>query len=131
MSEENVEKLRAFAESWGSREVDLSLLDSDVVYESNVLPDQARETYHGHEGFLRASRTWLEPYEKFTFELERIVGSGNRLVSIHLFRWRARGSGIEGEIRYGYVWTFRDGAVTHIAGFGEPAKALAAAGLSE
>ena len=56
-----MEKLRAFAESWGSREVDLSLLDSDVVYEANVLPDQARETYHGHEGFHRASRTCMDP----------------------------------------------------------------------
>src|SRR5919204_2832842 len=122
MSEENVERLRAFCETWGNRgEVDLSLLDPDVVYEDNVLPDHSRETYRGHEGVAQATRTWLEPYEEFTIELEQIVGTGERLVSIHRFRGKGRHSGIEHEGRYAYLWTFRSAKVVHFVSFRDPA----------
>jgi hypothetical protein len=76
--------------------VDLALLDPDVVFEDNVLPDHARETYRGHEGVIRAARGWLEAYGEFALELEQIVGTGGRSVSIHRFRGKGRHSGIEG-----------------------------------
>jgi hypothetical protein len=75
MSQENVERLRAFCQLWETRGLpDLSLLDPDVVFEDNVLPDHAGENYRGHEGVVRAARTWLEAYEESTVELERIAG---------------------------------------------------------
>jgi ketosteroid isomerase-like protein len=132
MSRENVEKLRAFCEAWGTGdEADMSLLDPDVVYEDNVLPDHTREAYRGHEGVIRATRSWLEPYEQFTIELEQIVGTADRLVSIHRFRGKARHSGIEAEGRYAYLWTFRNAKVIHFVSFRDPAEALEAAGLRE
>ena len=105
------------------------LLDPEVVYEDDILPDHAGEVYRGHEGVGRAIRTWLQPYERFTIELERIVGSGDLLVSIHRFRARARHTGIEAELVYGCVWTFRDGKIVHIRSHREPDQALEAAGL--
>jgi ketosteroid isomerase-like protein len=132
MSQENVEKLRAFCESWGKRdEVDLSLLDPDVIFEDNVLPDHARETYHGHEGVIRATRAWLEPYGEFALELEQIVGTGDRLVSIHRFRAKGRHSGIEEGGRYAYLSSFRNARVIRFVAFRDPAEALEAAGLPE
>ena len=130
MSQENVESLRAFCETWG-RPADLSLLDTDVVFEDNLLPDHAGETYRGHEGVVRAARTWGEAYEQFTIELEQIVGSGDRLVSIHRFRGKGRHSGIEDGARYAYLWTFRDGKVIHFRTYRNPAQAIDAAGLGE
>src|SRR6266576_3116290 len=97
MSQENVENLRAFLEAW-SREawslegwqrgevVDVSLLDPDVTYEDTTLPDHVGETYRGHEGVVRATERWIEPYEWLLSELDQIVGGGDRLVSIHRAR---------------------------------------------
>jgi ketosteroid isomerase-like protein len=131
MSQENVERLRAHCATWGmDQEPDVDLLDPDVVFEDDILPDHVGETYRGHEGVRRSVRTWLQPYERFTIELEQIVGSGDRLVSIHRFRSKARYTGIEDDLRYAYAWTFRDGKVIHFRSFREPEAALEAVGLA-
>ena len=133
MSQENVERLRAFFETWAGwwEEADLSLVDPDVVFEDDILPDHAGESYRGHEGVVRSIRTWVEAYEEFTIDLEQIVGSGDRLVSIHRFRGTGRHTGIEYRGRYAYLWTFRDGKVIHFRTYRNPAKAVEAAGLRE
>jgi ketosteroid isomerase-like protein len=142
MSRENVERLRAQLEEWdpkaqveawkrGAPVADLSLIDPEVTYEDQLLPDHVGETYHGYDGVARAIEQWMEPYESVDIALERIVGTGQRLVSIHRARLKARHSGIESDSPVAYVWTFRDRKVTHIHGYFDPAKALEAAGLSE
>jgi ketosteroid isomerase-like protein len=124
MSQDNVDRLRAFCTRWGmDQEPDFSLLDPDVVFEDDILPDHAGEAYRGHEGMMRAIRTWLQPYERFTIELEDVVGSGDRLVSIHRFRATAQHTGIEAELHYAYLWTFRDGKVVHVQSFRDPEEA--------
>ena len=75
----------------------MSLLDPDVAYEDTTLPDHIGEEYRGHEGIARAAERWLDAYESLTIELERIVGTGDRLVSIHRARSKARYTGIEEE----------------------------------
>jgi ketosteroid isomerase-like protein len=126
----NAEKLRAFWEAWTpGGEMDMSILDPDVIYEDSNLPDHIGEAYRGHEGIARATGRWLESYESLTIELERIVGSGDRLVSIHRGRSKARYTGIEEEGPLAYLWTFRDGKVIHFRSYRKPAEALEAAGL--
>ena len=103
MSQENVERLRAFWESWTPENTDLSLLDPEVTYEDGTLPDHIGETYRGHEGVARATERWIEPFDSLTIELERIVGAGDRLVSIHQARAKARHTGIEFEGPLAYL----------------------------
>jgi ketosteroid isomerase-like protein len=79
---------------------------------------------------IRATERWIEAYEDLTIELERIVGEGDRLVSIHRARSRARHTGIEFEGPLAY-WTFRNGRVIHLRSYLDPAEALKAAGLKE
>jgi ketosteroid isomerase-like protein len=142
MSQENVEALRAFLEPWGREAwtpeawerggvIDLSYLDPDVVYEDENLPDHIGEAYRGHEGIARAAKRWVEPNEWLLVELEEILGDGDRLVSIHRLRSKARHSGIEFDMPLAYAWTFRDGKIVHFQSFREPDDALEAAGLSE
>ena len=135
MSQENVENLRALLEAWNveawKRGEDMSLLDPEVTYEDTTLPDHVGETYRGHEGVARATERWVEPYEELTIALERIVGAGDRLVSIHRVRARARYTGIDGEGPVAYLWKFQDGKVIHFRSFRDPAEALEALDRSE
>jgi ketosteroid isomerase-like protein len=141
MSQENVENLRAFLEAasgpiatavaaWKGGEA-LSLLGPEVTYKDTTLPDHVGETYRGHEGVIRATERWAEPYEELTVELEHVVGAGDQLVSIHRVRAKARHTGIEFEAPLAYLWIFRDGKVTHFQSFVRPQEALEAAGLRE
>jgi uncharacterized protein len=101
------------------------IFDPEVAYEDSTLPDHIGETYRGHDGLARAAERWLDPYENLTIELERIVGSGDRLVSIHNARAKARYTGIEDEGPLAYLWTFRDGKVIQLRSYRDPDEALA------
>jgi ketosteroid isomerase-like protein len=131
MSQANVENLRALWEKWNRGETDLSLFDPDVVYEDSNLPDHTGEAYRGHEGVTRAVERWLEPFESLTAEVVRIVGSGDRLVSIHHAKATARHTGIEIEEPLAYFYKFREGRIIYLRSFRDPDEALEAAGLSE
>jgi ketosteroid isomerase-like protein len=142
MSQENVERLRAFVETWWREpltpeawhrgKIDMDLLDPDVIYEDANLPDHIGETYRGHEGVVRAAERWIEPVEWLLLELEQIVDAGDdRLISIHRGRWKARHTGIEFDAPLAYVWTFRGGKVIQFQSFRAPDEALEAAGLRE
>src|SRR5436190_24041744 len=90
---ENVEALRCFFQTWEpwewARGENMSLFDPDLVYEGDVLPDHVGESYRGHEGLARATRQWLEPFDDgSTVELERIIGTGDDLVSVQRGRGR-------------------------------------------
>jgi ketosteroid isomerase-like protein len=135
VAHENADRLRGLLERWDvdawKRRADMSLLDPEVSYEDTTLPDHVGETYRGHEGVARATARWTEAYERLTIELERILGSGDRLVSVHTVRGRARHSGIEAEGPVAYVWTFRNGKVIHFQSYRDPNEALDAVGLRE
>jgi ketosteroid isomerase-like protein len=110
---------------------DLAALDPDVVYEDANLPDHIGETYRGPEGILRAAERWADASETLTLELVRIVGSGDRFVSVHQSHSKARHSGMEFDGPLAYAWTFRDGRIVHLQSYRDPAEALEAAGLRE
>jgi ketosteroid isomerase-like protein len=94
----NAESLRAFWEAWKpGEELPTFIFDPEVAHEDSDLPDRAAE-------------------------LDRIVGAGDRLVSIHH---------VQDEGSLAYVWTFRDGKVIHFRSYREPSEALQAAGLGD
>jgi ketosteroid isomerase-like protein len=142
MSQENAENLRAFLETWGREPwtletwqqapmIDMSFFDPEVVYEDTTLPDHIGEAYRGHEGVLRAARRWVEPNEWLLVELKQVIEAGDRLVSIHHLRSKARYTGIEFELPLAYLWTFRDGKVIHFQSYLDPQRALEAANPPE
>jgi ketosteroid isomerase-like protein len=134
-SDLNVERLRSFFQTWDpsewARGENMSLFDPELIYEGDVLPDQVGETYHGHEGLARATRTWLDPIDEIAVELERIIGTGDCLVSVQRASGKMRHTGIQMARAYAYLWRFRDGQVAYLKTFGNTQEALNAAGLSE
>ena len=64
MSQENVERLRIWLEAWNLDDLakgvfDSSLVDPDVAYEDDILPDHATEVYRGYEGLAHAGASGL------------------------------------------------------------------------
>ena len=134
MSQENADLICRMWKEQMERDpttLDLSLVDPDIVYEDEVLPDHGGETYHGHEGLLRAWARAIEPWANFTNEIEWAREAGDEVVSCHVMRGHGKGSGVPVEGRYAYIWRLRDGVVVYCKSFTDPARALRASGLSE
>jgi hypothetical protein len=96
MSQENVEKVRAWLATWdreilrpetrpferiNSMAFGGGLHAPDTVYEDGVLPDRAGEPYRGLGGFNRAGETWIEQFEWMVAEMERISDADEQVVS--------------------------------------------------
>ena len=135
MSQQNVENVRAFFQTWDpwewARGEGMALFDPALVYEGDFLPDHVGESYRGYDGLARATRQWLEPIQEVTVELERIIGTGDDLVSVQQASGRMRHTGIHFDQVYTWLWRFRGGKVTYLKTFGDTQAALKAAGLAE
>jgi len=134
MSQENVETVRTSWEAWmkGDATALLAVFHRDILYEDDLLPDHAGETYRGVEGLVRAWTSWTEPWEDFESGLSWVRDAGRDVVvSCHWARMRGKGSGIPGEASYAYLWRFQAGKIVYCKSFGEPSEALEAVGLSE
>ena len=133
MSEENVERVRAVWDVLlrGDDTALSAYVDPDVVFEGSLLPDQVGQTYRGPDEVLKAWAAWLEPWESVHTELEGARGAGDVVVSAHLARGRGKGSGVEAEMRYAYLWKLRAGKVVYLRAYPSAARALMAAGIPE
>jgi ketosteroid isomerase-like protein len=140
MSQENVEFLEGlFA---GAKGMDKqALLDAlpeliaqtcDPEIEWVEDPRRAdRRVYRGHEGVRESFERWLENFDEYGVEAERMVDCGDKVLVY--VREEGRGSLSGATIRQlNYtVYTFRDGKVARYEEFYEERDALEAAGLSE
>jgi ketosteroid isomerase-like protein len=72
---------------------------------------------------------WAGQWDDLNFELERIVGAGDRVVCLTHHRGRGKSSGVE--LRVAYVHTIRNGKGVRWEMFDTWEEALEAAGLRE
>ena len=133
MSQENVEIVRRSWEGFMKGDATaLAVLESDVVYEDDLLPENAGQTYRGVKAMQKAWSVWREPWDVLETDIEWVRAAGtDQVVSCHRARMRGKGSGIKAELRYAYLWRFRAGKIVYCKSFGDPSEALEAAGLSE
>jgi ketosteroid isomerase-like protein len=130
MSRENVELVRrgfdAFQEGNLSRMLDL-MADDLVIYRAD--PDGA--TYHGKEGFLRATADWTEGFSEWSVIPEEFIdASDGVLVRVRqMARGEASGIPVEGE--FWFVFEVRGRRVAKLSFYLRRGEALEAAGLSE
>jgi ketosteroid isomerase-like protein len=140
MSQENVEFLEGlFA---GANEMDKqALLDAlpeliaqtcDPEIEWVEDPRRAdRRVYRGHEGVRESWERWLENFDEWGFEVERMVDCGDKVLVYAREEGRGSLSGGTVSQRNYFVYTFRDGKVARYQEFYEEQDAVEAAGLSE
>jgi ketosteroid isomerase-like protein len=73
----------------------------------------------------------MRSWEQITTVAEQLIDAGDKVVVIAEWQGRGKTSGVYTKWRYGAVWTLRDGKVTSIISYTDPAVALESVGLSE
>jgi ketosteroid isomerase-like protein len=141
MSQENVEFLQGlFAGAAAMGEGKQAFLDAlpdlipqmcDPEIEWEEDPRRAdRRTYRGHEGVRESFERWLENFDEYQFEVDRIVDCGDKVLVYAREEGRGSLSGASISQRIYTVFTFRDGKVARYQEFYEERDAMEAAGLA-
>ena len=131
MSPNNLDILRAAYEAEPDGEDVLQYLDPAVeLYPGIETPDQDTR-YVGHDGWKEFMADAIGSWEAVVIEpSERLEATENRILAIDNWLFRGR-DGIEIERELPTLYTFRDGLIVRIDGFGLSGETLEAAGLSE
>jgi ketosteroid isomerase-like protein len=89
-------------------------------------------TYRGREGVRRRLEQWLESFEDYRYEVQRIVDCGGDQVLV-VATEVARGAMSGADVRSAHfeLLTIREGMIVRIREFYNERQALEAAGLSE
>jgi ketosteroid isomerase-like protein len=127
MSQENVEIVRAFLDSYNRGDLDNAFqhLHPDIEirgYDGGV----SRGWDASVAGFLG----WREQWKEFTSELEEFIDlGGDRAVVVCHSSGVGKHSGIEIDMHAGEIWTFGEGKITSMVLYRDRGEALEAAGL--
>ena len=97
-------------------------LAPDIDFRTTVEATQGRE---GVEAWVRQAD---ELMDEFHIEVEDTVEAGDRVVVLVHETARARGSGLDMDMRIAHVWTLREGRAVALEAFTDQAEALAAVG---
>jgi ketosteroid isomerase-like protein len=73
----------------------------------------------------------LAPFGDWATEPEEFFEGGDHVVVFVRLRSRPKGANVDMEIRFGHLWTIRDGLIRSLKTFAVREEALEAAGLSE
>ena len=87
-------------------------------------------THRGLEARDRAFRSIFEVYENFRIEPEEYIDAGDRVIVVARSHGTARGSGMQLDQRFAYVWTVRDGKPVRMEQYASRDEALKALALS-
>jgi ketosteroid isomerase-like protein len=134
MSERNVEVVRQawdgwFRDRWHGL---IPYLDPEVVWDTSHFRDWPESAYYGIEGVERYLTEWLDVWDDYEVGVDEILAAPDGRVVVLLWqRGRGRLSGLDLEMQSAQISTVRNGKITRIDNYDDPAEALAAAGLRE
>jgi uncharacterized protein len=127
---DNVEILKRAYQALNEGDINaaLDVLEPDAEWseQHSELPEAS--TYRGREAIRAFLESFLESWNEFKQETERLVDVGDRVAVLLLSTARGRGSGIEVERRYAHLWTMRNGKGTRVEAYADQEAALAALG---
>jgi ketosteroid isomerase-like protein len=131
MSREKVEIVRRIFEAWGREDWSIGNDYFDhhaVLVVSSDFP--AFGVYYGFDQIRVYWRDFLQQFERTTFEAKRLQAVGDTVLTQVVQHARGRASGVEGDIVFFMLFTFRGKWIVRLESVIE-ADALEAAGLSE
>ena len=130
-----MELVRRVFETRIAEEIDeMEIMEIRSIFHPDVefLPQRAgtEGAYRGIAGMEEFRADTAQVFEKFEVHYE-LLDLGDRVIAWGKVDVRARGSGIEVDVRMGGVFEFRDGKIVRWEDFGSKEKALKAVGLEE
>jgi ketosteroid isomerase-like protein len=136
MSQENIaERFRRGMEAYNRGDYEAALAgfhpDIEWAVDADVAPDAA--TYRGHEGVKQFWETWGEAIKGMSLEVEECrTVAPDQVLAITRARGTGAGSGAAvASRRFAQLADYRDGQAIRVRLYGDVARALEAAGLSE
>jgi ketosteroid isomerase-like protein len=132
MSQENVEIVRLSNALTNDGDFDAAfrLAHPDIEWVIAKEHPDAR-TVTGQHALREYRREWEEALPGVYVEFDRLLDTGNAVVGTGAVRGTGAGSGAEVQVPIGFVFTLRDGLITRVEEYLDPAEALKAAGLEE
>jgi len=131
MSRENVEVVRRNLESFEDDvETWLDTLDAGIRWHPL---EEGHSLVDGHEAALRARESWLDTWdrESYEWEVEELKESGDSIVTGVRVTSRGKRSGVELDSRAWAHWVLRDSKIVYVYEYATRDEALEAAGLRE
>jgi ketosteroid isomerase-like protein len=131
MARENLEIVRRIFEGWATGDVRVGAddLDPHVVF---VVPPDFPEfgVFSGPDGIRTLLLRFLEQWERFTLEAKDVRVVGDTVIARLLQHGKGRASGVEGDLEWFMLFTFRGSKIVRMEAVMEEAKALEAVGLA-
>ena len=90
-----------------------------------------RTIYRGHDGVRRSWERWLEQWDDWGWELERVIDCGDDVLVVARETARGASSGASVSARNHMAFTIRDGKIARYQEFYDERDALKAVGLAE
>jgi ketosteroid isomerase-like protein len=136
MSEENVELVRrayeVFNEGGPEAVIRAGLWSPEIVFDFSPSEIPGLGVYRGHDevrAFFEDDWFGAFPFEEWEVVLDELVEHGDEVIAVHHQRGLGASSGVAAELEQGIIFTLRDGEVVRAEIYGDPEKALEAAGL--
>ena len=132
MSQEKLEIVRRIFEAWALADWSIGndYYDQHVVFVMS--PDfPAFGVYYGIDQVRVYWRDFLQQFERTTIEAERLEAAGDTVLAEVVQHFKGRASGIEGDLPYFMLFTFRGKKIVRVESMIEEIQALGAVGLSE
>jgi ketosteroid isomerase-like protein len=130
MSQENIEIVRRANALTNAGDLDAAfrLLHPGIEWVIAKEHPDARSLV-GHAALAEYQREWQEAMPDVRFELDRALDAGGRVVGVGTVRGAGVGSGADVEVPIAFLFTLRDGLITRVEEYLNPAEALEAVGL--
>ena len=134
MSQENVEVVRKVIEAFNRGDLDAWLVywtDDIDLRVAPGLPDD-HGPINGKDALRAFLQGWLDTFDEFRIEPIELIDAGKDNVVVFMrLSGRAKLSGVETDLTYAELDTFRDGKIARARQYWTRDEALEAAGLSE
>ena len=121
---------RGYTMIWREGRVEDALrgLEDDFEW---VVPDHPEGAVrHGADSVIEFFREWAEPWDDLDLDWEIHEAGAERALAIIDMRGRGRTSGVPAEMRFGQLWSFRDGRAVRMEMYSDVDDARRAAGLA-
>jgi len=134
MSEENLRKVREAAAAFNRGDLDtwLEYFADDIDYRAIKGAPDDHGPIQGVNALRAYAQDWQDTFDDFTSDPVELMDAGeNNVIAITRVSGRAKLSGVNTDLTYAALYTFRDGKVVRGREYWTRDEALEAAGLSD